>query len=85
MLLKNYKYYNAVNYWFLILLGLIFLMVLIGGLTRLTNSGLSITEWELFTGIIPPTSSENGMSILLCINKYLNLNFIQICLYMNLK
>ena len=33
-------------------------MVLIGGLTRLTNSGLSITEWELFTGIIPPTSSE---------------------------
>ena len=55
MLLKKYKYYNAVNYWFLILLGLIFLMVLIGGFTRLTNSGLSITEWELFTGIIPPS------------------------------
>ncbi len=33
---------------------LIFLMIIVGGLTRLTNSGLSITEWELFKGIIPP-------------------------------
>ena len=47
MLLNNYKYYNQVNYWFLILLGLIFLLVLIGGLTRLTNSVLSITEWGI--------------------------------------
>jgi len=29
-------------------------MIVIGGLTRLTDSGLSITEWELFTGILPP-------------------------------
>ena len=29
-------------------------MIIVGGLTRLTDSGLSITEWELFTGIIPP-------------------------------
>ena len=58
MLLNNYKYYNQVNYWFLILLGLIFLLVLIGGLTRLTNSGLSITEWELFSGILPPLSNQ---------------------------
>ena len=29
-------------------------MIFIGGLTRLTNSGLSITEWELFKGILPP-------------------------------
>jgi cytochrome c oxidase assembly protein subunit 15 len=33
-------------------------MVVIGGLTRLTNSGLSITEWELFKGILPPLNSE---------------------------
>ena len=58
MLLKNYKYYNQVNYWFLILICLIFLLVLIGGLTRLTNSGLSITEWELFSGILPPLSNQ---------------------------
>ena len=31
-----------------------FLMIIVGGLTRLTDSGLSITEWELFKGIFPP-------------------------------
>ncbi len=40
--------------WLIINLGLVFLIVIIGGLTRLTNSGLSITEWELFKGILPP-------------------------------
>ena len=29
-------------------------MIIVGGLTRLTDSGLSITQWELFTGILPP-------------------------------
>jgi cytochrome c oxidase assembly protein subunit 15 len=33
-------------------------MIIVGGLTRLTNSGLSITEWELFTGILPPFNQE---------------------------
>ena len=37
---------------------LIILMIIVGGLTRLTNSGLSITEWELFTGIIPPLNDN---------------------------
>ena len=41
-------------FWLLTSLGLIFSMVIIGGLTRLTDSGLSITEWELFKGILPP-------------------------------
>ena len=35
---------------------LIILMVAVGGLTRLTDSGLSITAWELFTGILPPSN-----------------------------
>jgi len=35
---------------------LVFGIVIIGGLTRLTESGLSITEWEPFTGILPPIS-----------------------------
>ena len=34
------------------------LMVVIGGITRLTHSGLSITEWQPITGIIPPMSNE---------------------------
>ena len=33
-------------------------MIVIGGLTRLTDSGLSITEWELFKGILPPLNLE---------------------------
>jgi cytochrome c oxidase assembly protein subunit 15 len=47
-------YYN----WLLISFFMIFTMVIIGGLTRLTNSGLSITEWELFAGILPPLNVD---------------------------
>ncbi len=35
---------------------LVFFIIIVGGLTRLTNSGLSITEWELMKGIFPPLS-----------------------------
>ena len=44
-------------YWLLLSFSMIVLMVVVGGLTRLTNSGLSITEWELFSGILPPLNS----------------------------
>lgn len=37
---------------------LIFAMVVIGGITRLTGSGLSITEWKVVTGTLPPLSEE---------------------------
>ena len=46
-------------YWLILCLALVFLIIIIGGLTRLTNSGLSITEWELFTGILPPLSQSS--------------------------
>ena len=48
------EYSKFINYWLISLLLFISLIVIVGGLTRLTNSGLSITEWELFTGILPP-------------------------------
>ena len=41
-------------YWLILSLIIVFFIIIIGGLTRLTNSGLSITEWELFKGILPP-------------------------------
>ncbi len=41
------------------LLRLIFLMVVVGGVTRLTLSGLSITEWKPIVGIVPPLSSAD--------------------------
>ena len=44
----------ALRSWLLFCACLVFLMVVIGGLTRLTESGLSIVEWKLVTGILPP-------------------------------
>tara|TARA_B100000963_G_C22589823_1_gene654928 strand:+ start:97 stop:1122 length:1026 start_codon:yes stop_codon:yes gene_type:complete len=41
---------------------LVFLIIIVGGLTRLTNSGLSITEWELFSGIIPPLNEKSWIN-----------------------
>tara|TARA_X000001036_G_C20666242_1_gene800830 strand:+ start:439 stop:1464 length:1026 start_codon:yes stop_codon:yes gene_type:complete len=38
---------------------LVFSIIIIGGLTRLTNSGLSITEWELFAGVFPPLNENS--------------------------
>ncbi len=46
-------------YWLFISLILVFSIIIVGGLTRLTNSGLSITEWELFKGILPPFNESS--------------------------
>ena len=54
----NKKEYILVTYWLLISLILVLLMISIGGLTRLTGSGLSITEWEVFKGIFPPVTQN---------------------------
>lgn len=47
---------RAIAYWLLLCCAMIFVMVVIGGITRLTLSGLSITEWQPITGIVPPLS-----------------------------
>lgn len=46
----------AVRRWLLALFALVVVMIVVGGLTRLTDSGLSITEWNLVTGALPPMS-----------------------------
>ena len=48
--------------WLNFTLILVFLIIIVGGLTRLTNSGLSITEWELFSGIIPPLNEKSWIN-----------------------
>ncbi|HJY47326.1 MAG TPA: COX15/CtaA family protein [Stellaceae bacterium] len=45
--------------WLFLCCGLIFLMVVVGGVTRLTLSGLSITEWKPVIGIVPPLSDAD--------------------------
>ncbi|CAG8693932.1 2886_t:CDS:2 [Funneliformis mosseae] len=48
-----------VGYWLLGTAGLVFGIVVFGGLTRLTESGLSIVEWKPITGIIPPLTNDH--------------------------
>jgi len=49
---------RALRLWLLVVAGLIFAMVLVGGATRLTESGLSIVEWKPLTGTVPPLSEN---------------------------
>ena len=57
-----YSLNSNINYklkiWLIILLLLIITVILVGGLTRLTDSGLSITTWELFIGFLPPLTNN---------------------------
>jgi len=46
----------SISYWLLLITLLVGLMIIVGGLTRLTDSGLSITKWDLISGILPPLS-----------------------------
>lgn len=48
--------------WLMALFGLVVLIVLVGGLTRLTDSGLSITEWAPISGALPPLSAADWQS-----------------------
>jgi cytochrome c oxidase assembly protein subunit 15 len=45
--------------WLLFVAALVFAMVVVGGITRLTESGLSITEWQPITGAIPPLTGAD--------------------------
>lgn len=48
-----------VGYWLYFNAGLVFAIVVVGGLTRLTESGLSITEWNVISGMKPPRSQQD--------------------------
>lgn len=49
---------RAISLWLTLMLGMVICLVLVGGLTRLTDSGLSITEWKPVTGALPPIGAE---------------------------
>jgi len=50
---------KSVGYWLLFCGATVFGIVVLGGLTRLTESGLSITEWKPLTGVMPPVTDED--------------------------
>ena len=49
---------RLVRAWLAVLFGLVVAMIAVGGLTRLTDSGLAITEWRPVTGAVPPLSAQ---------------------------
>jgi heme a synthase len=49
--------------WLLVVAALVFLMVSVGGVTRLTGSGLSITQWQPIVGIVPPLSQADWLDM----------------------
>ena len=53
---QNVGFRGPIRLWLIVLFGLVTCMIAVGGLTRLTDSGLSITEWHPITGAIPPMS-----------------------------
>ena len=59
MYIDNHKTNNQVKIWLACMFWLISSMIIVGGLTRLTDSGLSITKWQLFSGFIPPLSDND--------------------------
>ena len=52
---------RPVAIWLLVGVGMIIVQILLGGITRLTGSGLSITEWNVVTGALPPLSEQQWM------------------------
>lgn len=52
----------AISNWLYSVAFLVFIMVIVGGITRLTESGLSITEWKPVTGALPPLSEAHWLS-----------------------
>ena len=63
----NFSQKKIITHWLYLGLILVGLMIIIGGITRLTNSGLSMVEWKLLGGTIPPLNESQWQNTF---NKY---------------
>ena len=54
MYIENKALKKYISLWLISMFLIIAIMIIVGGLTRLTDSGLSITQWQLYSGIFPP-------------------------------
>ena len=52
-------HFRGIQWWLWIGVGMVVVQIMVGGITRLTGSGLSITKWEIVTGTLPPMSSDS--------------------------
>ena len=71
----NTKINNKLSIWLITMFSIISIMIVVGGLTRLTDSGLSITKWELFSGFLPPLNHNDWVLYLIFTKKLQNLNY----------
>ncbi|MFD1314073.1 COX15/CtaA family protein [Namhaeicola litoreus] len=58
---SDYLYSRTVRIWLIIGLVMLLGQVILGGITRLTGSGLSITKWDVVTGVIPPMTEQDWL------------------------
>ena len=59
----NQNYKNSIMLWLLTLTVMVFLIIIIGGLTRLTDSGLSMVDWQPILGTLPPLSNTQWLEV----------------------
>ncbi len=59
MYTTNTKINYYLSIWLITMFSIVSIMIVVGGLTRLTDSGLSITKWQLFSGILPPLNEND--------------------------
>ena len=59
MYIENLQIKKNISTWLILMFWIISFMIVVGGLTRLTDSGLSITEWQLFSGFLPPLNDSD--------------------------
>jgi len=60
---KKYLYNKTIRFWLLTGLVMLIGQVILGGITRLTGSGLSITSWDIITGVIPPMNKQEWLEL----------------------
>jgi cytochrome c oxidase assembly protein subunit 15 len=57
----QYKESRPVAIWIMAGVGMLIIQIILGGITRLTGSGLSITEWDVITGVLPPLNQHQWL------------------------
>ena len=62
MYIENKQIKKQISFWLMLMFWIICIMIILGGLTRLTDSGLSITEWQLFSGFFPPLNESDWIN-----------------------
>src|SRR5919199_3626747 len=60
--MKTNRSSRPVAIWLLIGVAMLIVQIILGGITRLTGSGLSITEWNVITGAIPPLNEQQWLT-----------------------